>query len=425
MAHEIVMPNLGFDAENATLLEWLKQPGDDVQRGEPIAIVESDKAEVELEALADGVMLQHTAVAGETVPIGAVIGTIGQMSERVIAADTPVAEVRPVESGNRVTPIAQRIANEHDVDLSQVSGTGSGGKITRRDVEAHVQIQQVNGISNGSVQALPKVRKAARERGIDLADLLKDGYSNPISFADLEAFDQPSQPVEQPTEVIANRDGVDEITQSRMRQTIGRRLAASMQDAPHFYVSGEFDLEPALSRLNEMPGDASLNELIQYLSVQTLLQVPALNATYENQRLFHHKRVNLAIAVALDDGLITPVIPDAHRYSLVGLAEVSREVIHRARNKRLQPDDLQPGTFTISNLGVIKAVDHFTAVINPPQVAILAVGRIKQRPKVIDGGLHIRHTVHLTLSGDHRAVDGIHLGQFLNAFQIELDQFSK
>ena len=159
--------------------------------------------------------------------------------------------------------------------------------------------------------------------------------------------------------------------------------------------------------------------------MQALRRVPALNATYENETLYRHDSINLAVAVALEDGLLTPVLAGAERFSLQGLAQESRKLIERARANKLQPNDLQGGTFTISNLGVIRQVDQFTAIINPPQVAILAVGTVKQRPLVIDGGLHIRHTVHLTLSGDHRVVDGMHLGQFMAAFQAELDHFSQ
>jgi len=159
--------------------------------------------------------------------------------------------------------------------------------------------------------------------------------------------------------------------------------------------------------------------------VQALRRVPALNATYENETLYRHDSINLAIAVGLEDGLLTPVLHGAERFSLTGLTQESRKLIERARTNKLQPNDLQGGTFTISNLGVIRQVDHFTAVINPPQVAILAAGTVKQRPVVIDGGLHIRQTVHLTLSGDHRAVDGMHLGQFMAAFQAELDYFNQ
>ena len=208
---------------------------------------------------------------------------------------------------------------------------------------------------------------------------------------------------------------------SRARKTIGERLGKSKRDAPHFYVSGEFDVEAAMQRL---PAQTRINDLIQYLSVQSLLRVPELNATFEQDRLYHYDHINLGIAVALEDGLITPVLHHAERYSLQGIAAEGRALIQRTREKHLKTDDLQGGTFTISNLGVVKQVERFTAVINPPQVVILAVGTVKQRPVVINGGLHIHHTVYLTLSGDHRVVDGMHLARYMAAFQEELDKFT-
>jgi pyruvate dehydrogenase E2 component (dihydrolipoamide acetyltransferase) len=195
-----------------------------------------------------------------------------------------------------------------------------------------------------------------------------------------------------------------------------------MREAPHFYVSGEFDVTDALRAL---PNKIRINDLLLYLTAQTLLRVPELNAIYEDDRLFQFDHVHLGIAVALEDGLLTPVLRHTERYSLQGIADESRSLIERAREKRLRPDDLQGGTFTVSNLGMVKQVERFTAVINPPQVGILAAGTVKERPVVIDGGLHIRSTVYLTLSGDHRAVDGMHLARFLAVFQEQLTAFSK
>jgi pyruvate dehydrogenase E2 component (dihydrolipoamide acetyltransferase) len=195
-----------------------------------------------------------------------------------------------------------------------------------------------------------------------------------------------------------------------------------MQDAPHFYVMGEFDCERAVTLLRDQP--VGINDLIQYLVVQTLQKVRMLNATYHEDRLIQQDAINLAIAVALESGLITPVLHGADQYSLTGLAARSRDLIRRTRDGKLKAEELQGGTFTISNLGIIPQVERFTAVINPPQVAILAVGAVKQRPVVRDGGLFIHHTVHLSLSGDHRVVDGMHLAQFMAEFENALEAFT-
>ncbi|MCL4875688.1 MAG: 2-oxo acid dehydrogenase subunit E2 [Anaerolineae bacterium] len=416
MATEIVMPNLGFDAQQGRLIEWLKQPGDSVQKGEIIAVVESDKANVELESVASGVVLELLSAAGEEVSVGAVIARIGQPGETPAKAASPPPAVT-VE----VSPVARRLAAENQIDLGAVKGSGRGGRIMREDVEALMKAKVPKNGQKSGVLALPKVRKAAREAGIDLAQVTATGVHGEVTLADIENH---LRVVEPEPEVVMG-EGAREVPLSRLRQVIGERLSQSMQEAPHFYVSGAFDLEAALTRLRQFPDpQPRINDLLQYLTVQVLLRVPQLNATFERGHLYVHGSVNLAVAVAREDGLITPVIPRAERYSLQGLAAESRALIQRARENRLKPDDLQGGTFTISNLGVIQQVEQFTAVINPPQVAILAVGTVKQRAVVVDGGLHIRHTVHMTLSGDHRVVDGMHLGQFMAAFQAELDRFS-
>lgn len=437
MAVDILMPNLGFDTQTGRLIEWLKQPGDPVAKGEAIAIIESDKANVELEALAGGVLLEQLAQPDQEVAVGAVIARIGEASE----APSP-----PSTLPQRISPLAQRIARDLQVDAGQIAGSGARGRVTRRDVEA-MRADNSTDANTGSdagadargIKALPAVRRAARQRGIDLAEVRAAGFPNPITLDALDAYAAQQSPAAAPTAPTTAAPaptptapttptatapaGATAVPLSRMRQTIGRRLSESMREAPHFYVTGEFDFEAALTQLEKGQTRAKVNDLLLYLTVQTLLRVPSLNRTLESGTLYAHDQINLAIAVAREDGLITPVLHDAGRYSLTGLAEESRALIERARGNRLSADDLQGGTFTISNLGMVQQVDHFTAVINPPQVGILAVGALKPRPVVIDGGLFVRRTAHLTLSGDHRAVDGMDLARFMAAFQEALDGF--
>jgi pyruvate dehydrogenase E2 component (dihydrolipoamide acetyltransferase) len=215
-------------------------------------------------------------------------------------------------------------------------------------------------------------------------------------------------------------EGRHEVSISNMRQTIARRLTQSVQDSPHFYTTAELDFTDAAAAL---PNGIGLNTLILYMTMQTLLAQPELNATYENGHLYHYDHVHLALAVALPDGLMTPVLHRADDYSLSGLAGRIRDLIERTRTGKLKPDELSGGTFTVSNLGVVKQVDRFTAIINPPQVGILAVGTAKPRSVVINGGLHIRTTAHLTLSADHRIVDGMVAARFLESFDTHLQAF--
>ena len=438
------MPNMGFDAQESRLIEWLKQPGDAVKKGDLIAVIESDKANVELESVASGVLLEQLVAAGTDVPVGSVIARIGTPEERTKLA--PAAPATSASAPAEISPIARKLAADNNIDLAQVQGSGPRGRIMKEDVEAAIAAKtpslERGGSVGGALLALPKVRKAAREAGIDLTTVPATGPNGVTTMRDLQNYQQaqatPPTPAA-PTPTVATpatrptppatapaRDGATAIPLSRIRQIIGKRMVESKREAPHFYVTGEFDLEAALKRLQTMPEPRpGLNDLIQYLTVQTLQRVPELNATFEDETVYQYSAINLAIAVAREEGLITPVLHGAQRFSLQGLAQEGKALIQRARANRLQPDDLQGATFTISNLGIIPQVDQFVAIISPPQVAILAVGTVKPRPVVIDGGLHIRHTVHLTLSGDHRAVDGAHLGRFMAAFQTELDNFSQ
>ena len=465
MAHDIVMPNAGFDAQEGRLLEWLKQPGDSVQKGEAIALIESDKANVELESIAAGVVLALMCQPDEEVKVGTIIACVGtqdeyerqHVPEPIAKTETsiPIANITASPS-----PVAARVAQANAVDVQAVSGSGPRGRVMRQDVEQHLA-QRTDDMP--LLQALPKVRRAVREAGFTLESIYQQTRRNPIQMQDVQAFvkmpDLVPDPIATPEAVAISEpiitsapkvalvvtspvspvaaiaasaphtetpapSGSREIPLTRMRQAIARQLSQSMQQAPHFYVSGEFDVENLMLALKGMPSPApKINDVLQYLVVQTLLNMPALNATFQDGRLFQHDGVHLAIAVALNEGLLTPVIRDAQQYSLTGLAAQSRALIARARDNRLQAGDLNGGTFTISNLGVIPQVDHFTAVINPPQVAILAVGTVKPRPIVREGGLFVHHTVHFTLSGDHRVVDGMDLGRFMAAFQRQIDHF--
>jgi len=451
---EIVLPNMGFGMEEGRVLAWLKQPGDAVRKGEPVAEIESDKANVELEALADGVLDAILVAADQVVAVGTVLARI-RTSEAVVepVASTPApSQAAPAsdesERGQRISPVAARLAKEHGIDLSTVQSSSADGRITREDVEAVMSAQSTNGKSapSGKVLTVPAVRKLARDNHVDLTQIKGTGKDGRIRREDLESYlgappfvipSQPQPPVERKAvEMVvktpppaasapepvppSSQEGRYEIPISNMRQTIARRLSQSAQDSPHFYTSAELDFTDAAAAL---PKGIGLNTLISHLVIQTLLAQPDLNATYENGHLYHYDHVHLALAVALPNGLMTPVLHRADDYSLSGLADRIRDLIERTRAGKLKPDELSGGTFTVSNLGVVKQVDRFTAIINPPQVGILAIGTAKPRPVVVNGGLHIRTTAHLTLSADHRIVDGMVAARFLEAFDNQLQSF--
>ena len=428
MPADVVLPNLGFGMEEGRLIAWLKRPGESVKKGEPIAEIESDKATVELEAVVDGVLEEILVPADSVAPVGAVLAHI--RTDSAVPAAPPLVSPQPAATITttgeaddlRVTPLARRVAADQGVSLSNVRGTGPGGRITRDDV------QNAATSTNGKaarVLAAPAVRKLARDRNIDLRSIRGTGSNGHVTRADLEAaLTRPAQPSPVPIaapEIQETVSGRHEISLSTMRQAIGKRLVQSAQEAPHFYVTAELDLTAAL---NKLPKQIGINNLLLYLTVQSLKAFPALNATYENGHLYSYDNVNLAIAVALPNGLISPVLHRADDYSLSGLADRARDLIARARDSKLRTEELSGGTFTISNLGIVKQIERFTAIINPPQVAILAVGAARPRPFVIDGGLHIRTTAHLTVSADHRIIDGLLAAQFLEVFDNHLQAFT-
>jgi pyruvate dehydrogenase E2 component (dihydrolipoamide acetyltransferase) len=437
MTVDIILPNLGFGMDEGQLVSWLKKTGDSIRKGEAVAEVESDKATVELEAVTDGILVEILVEAGVSVPVGSVLARIRPTSEQSPGKST--LSIGDTAETRRATPLAQRVAQAHGVDLNDVAGSGLKGQIRQKDVVASLgQNSQNNGADlqkHDKVLAAPAIRKLAKDLNINLAHVQGTGRVGQITRTDIEAVRSTivNKPV-LPTPIIApsidhvphdtgiSDDGRQEIPLSQMRKSIARRLSQSAQEAPHFYVTAELDLTPALQTL---PKGVGINTLLMYLTVLTLKDVPELNATFEDGRLFQHGSVNLAIAIALENGLITPVLHHAEDYSLTGLATRSRDVIDRARSGKLRQEELTSGTFTVSNLGMVKQIERFTAIINPPQVAILAIGAAKARPFVIDGGLHIRETVHLTLSADHRIIDGLLAARFLETFDGHLRHLQK
>ncbi len=382
MLVDVVLPNLGFGMEEGQLLAWLKAPGDAVRKGEPLAEIEGDKTTVELEALADGVLEEQRVAAGTTVPVGTVLARIRREGVEVASAPAGAAQASPTltspepqaareaapprspASRLRVPPALRRLAREHSIDLEELAASAPGGRITRELLEARIAAQEAT------------------------------------------------------QETVAGREAVP---LSTMRQIIARRLTQGMQEMPQFFVRAELDFGAALRAL---PAGVGVNALLLWLTVQALKEVPEFNATFEERTLWRHAGIDLAQAVALPDGLLTPVLRDAGNETIAGLAERSRDLVARARRAALKPEEMQGGSFTLSNLGVVQQVDDFTAIINPPQIAILAVGALRERPVVIDGGLHIRPTARLTLTADHRFVDGMLAADFLAALDRHLQAFS-
>jgi pyruvate dehydrogenase E2 component (dihydrolipoamide acetyltransferase) len=461
VAHEVIMPKFGFTQETAEIVRWLKHEGDVVEQGEPIAEVTTDKVNMEVEAPASGILAGIRYREGEVVPVTQVIAYILQPGEVLpgspavptssIAPSPAVATAaeQPVEAeGARATPVAARLAEAAGVDLSQVPGSGPGGRITRKDVEAYLAARTE---VEGKVRAVPAARRLARELGVDLKQVVGSGPQGRVQSEDVRrtyaaqaqavasvpaAAPEVSRPVTPaPTgEPLGVQTPIAEVIPlAGMRKVIAQRMQQSAQNAPHIHLEITVDAtaaEALRARANQRlkPGQAkvSLTAVIARACAWALTQHPRLNAwlmaTPQNEQIIIPAQVNLGIAVAVEEGLIVPVVRDAARKSLLQLATEINDVVERARQNRLKPEDVVEGTFTISNLGMF-GVERFTAIINPPQVAILAVGSLR-REVVADeqGQIHVRPVFSVTLCADHRVVDGAVGARFLADLREALEQ---
>ncbi len=368
---EVIMPKMGDAMTEGRVLRWLKQPGDAVARGEPIAEIETDKVNIEIEAEWDGTLAKIVVPEGETAEVGATIALIARpgeapREETVEIAPPAKPEEGPEEGVVRASPLARRLARERGLSLRAIEGTGPGGRITRSDVEA---------------------------AGEDTARQAETAVRAPSG----KAVDQPL---------------------SRMRQTIARRMTESKQQAPHFYLTVSIVMEAALElrdRLNADLADeerVSVNDLVVRASALALAAHPQINASLEGSSVRLHGDVNISVAVALPEGLIVPTLYGCDRKPLLQIARESRALVERARGGRLKPEDLTGGTFTVSNLGMYD-VETFIAILNPPQAAILAVGAAAQRAVVRGGEIVAGAVMQATLSADHRVTDGAQAAAFL------------
>jgi pyruvate dehydrogenase E2 component (dihydrolipoamide acetyltransferase) len=427
MAIDVRMPKLSDTMESGVIIRWMKAPGDVVAKGDPIAEVETDKADVELEASDSGVLREITVPEGQSAAVGAVIAVLAAAGEAGGDGGAPLAPAlgeergaaparertgqpaRPAESAPRppalprpsrppqpqaappapprpsaqptpvrASPLAWRIADSAGIDLGSLRGSGPGGRILKRDVEmamraatppAPPQAGEAGGEGEGTVPAAPQPAGSRRE------------------------------------EV------------SRMRATIARRMSEAKRDIPHFYVTAEIDMTEAMHlresirRRDSMPGLTVTHLLVRALAI-ALQRHPHVNASWQDGAIIVHDDINIGIAVAVDDGLVVPVLHRVQTLNLGDIAAAASELTEKARNGRFGGEDLTGATFSLSNVGMLD-VEELTAVINPPNAAILATGAVKERPIVRDGQLAIAKTLRATLSCDHRVLNGLEGGRFL------------
>jgi pyruvate dehydrogenase E2 component (dihydrolipoamide acetyltransferase) len=429
MADVVTMPKLGFDMAEGTLIRWAKAEGEQVEKGELLAEIETDKATVEVESLFSGTVRKQLVSEGAIVPVNTPIAVIGTPDEEIdldsikgteaaddsveTAAEQPAqpeaqapeesAQAAPEASTDahlpgdvRATPLARRIAEDKNIDLKSLSGSGPGGRIVKADVEAAAEAP------------------APAPQPVEKAEPVQPQPSGP-ALAPLMAVDVGETPQDQ------------RVPLSKLRQAIGRRMTDSKQNYPSFYVSYEYDMGPIMEmrkQANQMLAGTgeklSVNDFLVKAVALTLRQFPNLNAKLDGDAVLQYGRVNVGNAVAVENGLLTVVCHDADRKSLRQISLEVKAKAGRVRQGKIQPEDISDSTFSISNLGMY-GVENFTAIINPPEAAILAVGAAKQVPVVEDEELTTGWRMKATISVDHRVSDGAEAARFMQALATYIE----
>ena len=440
MATQVIMPKLSPTMEEGQLSRWLKKEGDKVSMGEPLAEIDTDKATMEMQALANGVLRKIIIQEGESAPLGQLIAIIGEPDEDISAMlassgaapkapaaqseakpEQPAAPVQALEpsappkpvgtpaksatsDGNGsaptpapeaapserliVSPLAARMAAEAGVDLRSLTGSGPGGRIVKRDIEA--------AMSQG---AAPGATVAATTGEVVKFPGRQTGATEASPFVD--------EPV------------------SEMRRIIAKRLVTSLGPIPHFFLTTEIEMDRAAEmrrNINELDPDLklSINDIIIKVAAAALIAHPQVNASFQEKMVRYYERADVGVAVAIEDGLITPVVRAADQKSLGEIAREVRDLAERARTRKLKPEEYTGASFSISNLGMF-GIDEFTAVINPPEGAILAVGAMTAKPVVRGNEIVVRQMMRVTMSCDHRVIDGATGAQFLQTFKKTME----
>jgi pyruvate dehydrogenase E2 component (dihydrolipoamide acetyltransferase) len=400
MATEIKLPRLGQGMESGTIVKWLKSEGDKVEKGEPLYELDTDKVTQEVEADASGVLLKIAVAEGE-VPVGRTIAVIGEQGEAVEVAEDAQEERSPARAGEEGRERGRAASVEQVTEIRQPP------------------------TPNGRIKASPLARRIARERGIDLSNVAGTGPEGRVVAEDVERAAATGAPAPVLAAAPVSKD-VEVEQLSSMRKTIARRLTEAWQ-APVFQLGITVDMGRALAvrkRLVELHADGSkptVSDLLTKVCAMALMRHRAVNALYKGDAIELHPTANVGIAVAIPNGLVVPVIRGCERKTIAEIAAARAELVDRARGGRLQQGDLDGGTFTISNLGMF-GIERFIAVLNPPQAAILAVGATEDKPVVVDGEVVVRPRMELTLTCDHRAIDGATGAQFLGDVKAFLEE---
>ena len=442
MAEYVIMPKLGFNMDKGTVVKWRKKEGDFIKEQEVIFEVETDKSVMEVEAQTSGVLRKILVVEGEEVPITLPIAIIGNENEDIskmideayqklgkievveMEESKVDREVSPVieeiqeiepkkekEEFKKISPKAQKKAKELGVELQLLKGSGPGGVVIEKDVISYSQSHRV--------KMSPAAQKIAKKAGVDLGTIKGIGISGKVIKKDIQ-------------EVLTKTAEIDKtekkIPYTGMRKIIGNRLSQSKFTSPHIYFTTSVDMSEVIKLIKRFNQDSekkiSINDFVVFVVAKVLSEQPNINCSLLGEEIVSHKDINIGVAVAIEEGLIVPVIRNANKKSLFTLSKETKKLIQLARERKLMPDDYKGGTFTVSNLGMY-GIENFTAIINPPEAAILAVGAIKRVPVVIEEEevekIAIRSLMKITLSVDHRLIDGVMAASFLKRIKYYLE----
>lgn len=423
MATNVYMPKLGLTMTEGTVVKWNFSVGDKVSTGDELVEIETDKINNVVESPADGTLLKLLVEEGDTMEVAGLIAVIGEEGEEVDVDAAPQSESSEPEEQeeeapkNTVTdeqgsddgwikasPAAKKLAKDMNIDLANVEGTGPGGRIIERDIKNYEETSKV--------KASPLASKVASEKGVNLQDINKDSR---IMKVDVDAAAGVAE---------APQSGAG-IPLTGMRKVISERMSASWNTAPHVNFTYEIDMTEAKALKDKMAKAAdtkySYTEIIVKAVAQALTEHKDINSSLIDGKIYEHDTVNMGIAVALEDGLIVPVVRDAQNKSITALKNEISRLGEKARNNALSPDEISGGTFTVSNLGMY-GIDAFTPIINPPESAILGVCRVVDRPVVVEGEVTVRPIMNICLSFDHRLIDGAVAAAFMKKLRHFLEQ---
>src|SRR4051812_9043891 len=438
MATDVTMPRLSDSMEEGTILKWIVEEGGEVKRGEPLCEIETDKANMTYEADTDGTLLEIVVAEGETVALGEVIARVGEAGEETSEskAEEPEeeepepepeeaeeeaepepattssngAEAEDGDERTKASPVARRVANELGVDIADVQGTGPGGRILKADVE------KAAGEDGGAPEKAPPKQEKKKKDKKQKKDKKKEEKA--------PAAERPAQP--EPAGDAGNRGELQVQELTRLQRTVSRRMAESKATAPDFALEVEIDmtlcveLRERLKQVEEKP--PSFNDMVVKACANALREHPRVNGAYKDGKFELYSRVNVGVAVAANDALVVPTVFDADKKSLGEISRPVQALAQKVRDQKITPPELSGGTFTVSNLGMY-GIDSFTAVINPPQAALLAVGSLRKRPVVDEGGRIVaRDTMSATLVCDHRILYGADGAEFLARVRELLEQ---